>query len=139
LIREGAVYQTGSLKAPGPFTQAQIRDLQLAKSAVRSGIEILLETAGRGCDELDAVYLAGGIGQALNADSAITVGLLPRALRDKVIAVGNASLGGAARLLLSPVRASDDMRALLSDTVEINLAEYPRFGDLYMKNMFFEV
>jgi len=139
LVREEAVDETGLLaeNAPALFTQKEIRDLQLAKSAVRSGLEILLESAGLDYETLDAVYLAGGIGQTLNVDSAVTVGLLPTALKAKVRAVGNASLGGAARLLLSPKRAAMDMKTLFAAVSEINLADHPRFNELFMENMFF--
>ncbi|MCL2344152.1 MAG: ASKHA domain-containing protein [Firmicutes bacterium] len=139
LVREGAVDETGLLadSAPALFTQKEIRDLQLAKSAVRSGLEILLETAGLDYETLGPVYLAGGIGQALCVDSAVTVGLLPAELKDKVRAVGNASLGGAARLLLSPERARADMGKLFAAVSEINLADHPRFNELFIENMSF--
>ncbi|MDR0294138.1 MAG: ASKHA domain-containing protein [Oscillospiraceae bacterium] len=139
LVRQGAVSETGLLEGNCEFTQKEIRDLQLAKSAVRSGLEILLESAGLIYGELDAVYLAGGIGQTLDPDSAVTIGLLPRELKDKARPVGNASLGGAVALLLAPVRAAEEMRSLLTGFTEINLAEHARFTHLFMENMLFEV
>ncbi|MCL2004495.1 MAG: ASKHA domain-containing protein [Oscillospiraceae bacterium] len=138
LVRTGAIDETGLLEGESVFTQKEIRSLQLAKSAVRSGLEILLDSAGLETASLDAVYLAGGIGQALNAEDAADIGLLPPKLTGRVSAVGNASLGGAARLLLSPARARQDMDALLSAVTEINLAEHPRFNDLFMESMMFE-
>jgi len=140
LVREGFVDETGLLAcgSPGSFTQKEIRDLQLAKSAVRSGLEILLETAGLDYEALGAVYLAGGIGQAMDVDSAVTIGLLPRELRAKTRAAGNASLGGAARMLMAPKGAEADMEKLRAAEEEINLAAHPRFNELFMEHMYFE-
>ncbi|MDR1735960.1 MAG: ASKHA domain-containing protein [Oscillospiraceae bacterium] len=133
LVRSGQVDETGLLRGAAAFTQKKIRDLQLAKSAVRTGFEILKPPEG-----LCAVYLAGGIGQAMNPDSAAEVGLLPQAAIPIVRAAGNASLGGAVRLLLSPEKAYSDLEGLLKNCTEINLAEHPRFQDLFMEYMFFD-
>ncbi|MCL1792018.1 MAG: ASKHA domain-containing protein [Peptococcaceae bacterium] len=119
------------------FSQKDISDLQLAKSAVRSGFEILLETAELGIEDLDSVYLAGGIGQAIKVTSAVTVGLLPEAIKHRVKPVGNTSLSGAARLLLAPERLGMDMESMRNVAQEINLARHPRFQDLFITNMFF--
>ena len=134
LIRDGFVDETGYLaeEAPPAFTQKEIRELQLAKSAVRTGLEILLEPIGY--EALDAVYLAGGIGQAMHVDSAVEIGLLPAALKDKVRAVGNASLGGAVYVLAT----QENAKTLYGDLTEINLASHPRFNDYFMDYMSFE-
>lgn len=137
LVRKGFVDETGLLSdnAPQIFTQKEIRELQLAKSAVRSGLEILLKSSGGA--EPYAVYLAGGIGQKLNPESAAAVGLIPPQLKCNVQAVGNASLGGAARLLLDPSRSASEMHTLLEAASEINLATHPDFNELFMQNMYF--
>ena len=140
LVRTGVIDETGLLsenvdKGTVFLSQKEIRDLQLAKSAVRSGLEILLDSADLIYNDLDTVYLAGGIGQAINIDSAITIGLLPKEIKEKVIPIGNASLGGAVRLLLAPDKTSVDMNKLLANFTEINLAEHPKFNDLFMKHL----
>ncbi len=132
LIRRGLVDEAGLLKDESVFSQKEIRDLQLAKSAIRTGVEIL------GANDLDAVYLAGGIGQAIDPESAAVTGLLPSGLVPLVHALGNTSLGGAARLLLSPQKAWEELRALPENCTEINLAAHPRFQELFMKYMSFE-
>jgi uncharacterized 2Fe-2S/4Fe-4S cluster protein (DUF4445 family) len=139
LLKNEWMDETGRLAegAPGDFTQKEIRELQLAKSAVRTGVDILLESADMPHEALDAIYLAGGIGQALKASSAIGLGLLPAALGEKISAAGNASLGGAARLLLCPERAAD-VEALGEKAVEVHLNLHPGFNDLFAENMFFE-
>jgi len=136
LVRGGIVDETGLLEGNAALTQKQIRDLQLAKSAVRSGLEILLAAAGLAYGDLDAVYLAGGIGQTMDVRDAVDIGLLPDALREKARAVGNASLGGAALLLRAPQAAAADM-ARLQTAEEINLAEHPMFNDCFMEYMGF--
>jgi uncharacterized 2Fe-2S/4Fe-4S cluster protein (DUF4445 family) len=139
LVRTGAVDETGLLNGESVFTQKDVRDLQLAKSAVRSGLDILLGgAAGLTYDGLDAVYLAGGIGQAMDVNDAADIGLIPRELCGKTIAVGNSSLGGAARLLLSPSQTADVLRDLLKGCNEVNLAAHPRFGELFIQNMSFD-
>ena len=144
LLRSDKIDETGLLAETADengdvcfFSQKQIRDLQLAKSAVRSGIEILLDASGLDYNNIDALYLAGGIGQAMNVNDAAEIGLIPSGLSGKTISAGNSSLGGAVRLLLSPCGAAEDTRKLLSGFREINLAAYPGFNDMFTDNMFF--
>jgi len=135
LFRSGLVDETGRLApgAPSVFSQREIRDLQLAKSAVRTGLELLLETAGMGYGELDAVYLAGGAGQAMNPDDAAAIGLLPAALLPKARGAGNTALGGAAAFLTAPKRAAADIEGLLAAAEGINLAAHPRFQAHFLR------
>lgn len=72
-----------------------IRDIILAKAAIRTGIDFLLDEAGMDADRLDAVFLAGGFGFYLDLDAAYYLGLLPKTFDDKVIVIGNSSLAGA--------------------------------------------
>jgi len=138
LIRNEQIDETGLLKtAQGCFSQKEICDLQLAKSAVRTGLEILLDSACMTHNDIEIVCLAGGIGQAIDVSDAAAIGLIPQELVCKTLAIGNSSLGGAVRALLSPEDAEKDMQTLLSNFIEINLAEHPRFNDMFTENMFF--
>ncbi|MCL2809511.1 MAG: ASKHA domain-containing protein [Treponema sp.] len=114
-------------------TSENIRDLQLAKSAVRSGLEIILEANNLLYKDLDIVYLAGGIGQVMDINYAVTIGLIPSELKDKCFAIGNASLGGAAYILFSPNVSDIEIKNLLSNFTEINLAFHPDFNDYFIK------
>jgi len=140
LLQNGTIDETGLLKSEAPeyFSQKEIRDLQLAVSAVRTGVEILFDTACMTHNDIGAVYLAGGIGQAVNVNDAALIGLIPQALVCKTQAAGNSSLGGAVRTLLSPKSALNEMQTLLADFSEINLAEHPRFNDMFAENMLFK-
>ena len=140
LLRDEFVDETGLLEEGDnlPFTQKQIRDLQLAKSAVRTGLEIVIKEAGLDYDDLDAVYLAGGIGQAVRIDDAVDIGLIPRKLADRTCAAGNTALGGAVGLLLAPKATAECIDKIMQSAVEINLAAHPDFNNYFMEYMLFE-
>lgn len=88
------------------ITQADIREIQLAKSAIYSGIKILLKRAGLNFQDLDALFLAGGLGNYIHIPSAIEIGLLPAELRDKIFPVGNSAGIGALQFLRSEMFAN---------------------------------
>ena len=145
LARHGLIDETGRFEneaesievAPGiHFTQKDIREIQLAKSAVRAGIEILLETAGCNVGDIKNVYLAGGFGFRLNVKSAEVLGIFPTGLVEKVKAVGNTALGGAAKALLSTVYLTEAEK-VANRATEVSLASHPRFNDLFMEYMLF--
>lgn len=80
--------------------QEDIRDIQMAKAAVRAGIYFLMERMGiRDVDEIGRVYVAGGFGFYLKRKAAVEIGLLPAKLEEKIEVVGNTSLAGAKSLL----------------------------------------
>ncbi|MDR2547597.1 MAG: ASKHA domain-containing protein [Lachnospiraceae bacterium] len=142
LLGDGMVDEAGVLAAnppsPSPFSQKDIRDIQLAKSAIRSGMEVLLQLAGLLYHDLDSVFLAGGIGQAVNLDAAVKIGLLPSSWQKKTLALGNTSLGGAAHLLLFPTEIAI-IHDFIQTAKEINLASLPLFSDYFMKYINFDM
>ncbi len=83
------------------ISQSDVRKLQLAKGAVRAGIDTLLETAGVSAGSLDAVYLAGNFGAGLDCAAAMRIGLIPDMPCERVHSVGNSALRGAVLALLS--------------------------------------
>ncbi len=153
LVRNGEMDETGRLKdhwfesgfpvALDPqgeqicLTQKDIREIQLAKAAVRSGIEVLLANYGITADQVDLVYVAGGFGYQLDYEKAIVIGMFPAAFSEKLQTVGNSSLRGAAELLCNPkiMRKAAKTAALAE---EINLSADPAFQEAYMEAMFFE-
>ncbi len=118
------------------LTQADIRMVQLAKSAICSGVETLLHTHGLTPDDVGALYLAGGFGTALNLDAAARIGLIPPALRPRTVVLGNAALAGAALTQVSR-QAQRDLEILAAATTAIDLSTSPYFGDRYIENMLF--
>ena len=122
------------------FTGQDVRQVQLAKSAIRSGIELLLKYYGITADEVDQVYLAGGFGQTLNVRKAVTLGLIPKKFEKKTIALGNTSLLGAGAYVHAKQigkHPEADMRRIIENTTVLNLAELPEFEEYYMKYMNF--
>lgn len=81
------------------ITQKDVRELQLAKSAIRAGIEILSLTAGRAAADVDGILIAGAFGNFINPESARGIGLLPD-VGGKIHYIGNAASDGARMILL---------------------------------------
>jgi uncharacterized 2Fe-2S/4Fe-4S cluster protein (DUF4445 family) len=81
--------------------QQDVRELQLAAAALKTGIRMLLEAERIAVPDLDGIFVAGAFGAALKAENAMRLGLLPRVAAKIVKIVGNASLAGARAFLLS--------------------------------------
>ena len=122
---------------PVVFTQKDVRELQLAKSAVRAGIEILLTDTGNSYDDVSKVYLAGGFGSTFNLESALILGLLPEEWRHKIKPLSNAALKGTEQALVDP-SALERILSISSKAKEINLSVHTQFNDLFMDHMMFE-
>ena len=118
------------------FTAKDVREVQLAKSAIASGIQVLLHEYGIGSDDVSRVYLAGGFGEKVNIRKAVGIGLLPEDLADRTRPVGNSSLAGAVLFSEQPDLAARFAQAA-SGIREVSLTETPLFSELYMDNMFF--
>lgn len=119
------------------LTQKDIRELQLAKSAIRSGCEILLKESGLTSADLQAVYLSGGFGRHLNLSSALTIGLLVPGFGEITKPIGNSSLAGCSMICLQP-NLMDKAVELAAMAQEFNLSEHPDFQNLFMDNILFE-
>lgn len=118
------------------LTQKDIREIQLAKAAVRGGIETLLEKYGITAEQVEQVYVAGGFGYRLDYEKAMEIGMFPKEFSGKVQAVGNSSLRGAVRLLCAPERMKEAVyTAALAE--EIELSSDAVFQEAYMNAMFF--
>ncbi|MBE5949140.1 MAG: DUF4445 domain-containing protein [Lachnospiraceae bacterium] len=118
------------------LTQKDIRELQLAKSAIRAGIETLLIKYGVSKEQVSKVYLAGGFGYKLNTGKAVAIGMLPKEFADKTQAIGNSSLAGAVKYL----REAEDGKALEKIVLiseEISLSTDKDFNEFYMEHMMF--
>jgi len=114
------------------LSQQDIRNLQLAKSAVKTGLEFLLEHT----EETPVFCIAGGFGSKINLEEATTIGLLPPQLEKRTIQLGNAALSGASALLFSNV-LRDKARALAKKAVQVNLAGIPEFQEHFLKGIDF--
>ena len=119
------------------FYQKDVREIQLAKSAVRAGLETLVLRYGISYDEIESVYIAGGFGYQLDIRKAVGIGLLPKECEGKIEAVGNSCLKGAAAKLLEP-DADEVIEKIRSVSEEIRLSNDKDFNEFYMDYMFFE-
>ena len=119
------------------FWQQDVREIQLAKSAVRAGLECLLLKFGVTYEDVAHVYIAGGFGYKMDLSKAAGIGMLPKELLPKMQAVGNSSLGGAMAGLLG-AQAVEEMEQIVAKSEEVSLAMSKEFNDFYMDYMMFE-
>jgi uncharacterized 2Fe-2S/4Fe-4S cluster protein (DUF4445 family) len=115
------------------FAQQDVRELQLAKGAIRAGIDILIEEMGA---PPDVLYLAGGFGQHIDLESAFAIGLLPASVRGRTEIAGNTSLGGAIDVCLSG-EFPETVGQICAAAEEINLASHKRFEEVFLQRMGF--
>ncbi len=118
------------------FSQADIRQLQLAKGAIRTGIDMLMSEANVTAEDLEDITLAGAFGYHLRPDSLATIGLIPDKLAHKVRFAGNTSKTGCAMMLINA-----SLREYLEKQVQrvehLPLAEKISFQKLFIENLNF--
>ena len=114
------------------ITQQDVRELQLAKAAIRTGIQVLLETNRRTDEEIGQVVIAGAFGSYIDVASAITIGMLPALPLDRFRQVGNAAGMGAKLALISRHKRAE-AQALASRVNYIELASAPDFMHTFVQ------
>lgn len=115
-------------------TQNDIRAIQLAKAALRAGIDLLVEHAGS--PEVADIRLAGAFGAHIDPIYAMVLGLVPDCPLDGVRSVGNAAGVGAAKALLS-LQERHEMESAVQRVTKIETATEPRFQELFVNAMAF--
>lgn len=113
-----------------------VRQLQLAKSAIRAGIETLLATRGESYPHISQVLIAGGFGAYMDVRSACGIGLLPPALLDRTRHVGNSAGAGAALALDAGQRAQ--LQAITDKCTYLELSASAMFMEKYIECMVFD-
>jgi len=116
------------------ITQNDVRQIQLASSALRAGIDLLMEHAG--VSEVHDVRLAGAFGAHIDPVYALVLGLVPDCPVDSVKSVGNSSGAGAVRMLVSAAQRREVAEAVVA-IEKIETATEPRFQDLFVAAMAF--
>ena len=119
------------------LTQGDIRQLQLAKSAIYSGIVLLQRVMGIADADLAELMLCGGFGNYINTESAVAIRLLPDVDLDRITYVGNAAHLGAQMALLSE-RERTRAEELARRIEHVALAARPDFQDIFIDGMSFE-
>ncbi len=117
-------------------TQRDVRELQLAKGAIRAGIEIMMKELGVGPGDVRRVYLAGAFGNYIRPASALAIGLMPAFPNAEVVPVGNAA-GSGARLALLSRTAREEATRILDHVEYLELSGRPDFQDEFVEAMLF--
>ena len=140
LLQTGWIREDGYMKEPWHFSdevylcQKDVRELQLAKAAIAAGVQLLCRKRGCRIEEIRTLLLAGAFGNYLDPDSACGIGLLPEALRDRIVPVGNAA-GAGARLAVLSEREFARAEDMASKAGFLELATEPDFMDVYVDEM----
>jgi uncharacterized 2Fe-2S/4Fe-4S cluster protein (DUF4445 family) len=114
------------------ITQRDVRELQLAKAAIRTGIQILLETSGCAEGDIKQVIIAGAFGTYIDVSSAVAIGMLPALPLNRFRQVGNAA-GMGAKLAIVSLRSRSRAEAIASSVSYIELASSPSFQPTFMQ------
>lgn len=144
MLEKNIIDETGAFKVADRYyltdtiyvSGRDVREFQLAKSAIRAGLVALITFAECKYDDIDNLFLAGGLGYYINKESACRVGLLPTELKDKIKVVGNTALAGAKMCLLNE-RYVDELQDVALTTTNLNLSTNEVFIEEYLNNMTF--
>ena len=147
LLETGDISESGqmlcgdryTLEGTGVFlTRKDVREVQLAKAAIRAGIELMCSTLGVEPKDIRKVLLAGAFGNYLNPASACAIGMIPPVLLPRIQPIGNAA-GGGARLCALSSREFAYSKQLARGTEFLELASLPEFNDCYVDCLMFGV
>lgn len=140
LVSSGIIDETGFMEEEEfkitdavSINQNDIRQYQLAKSAVYSGIMTLLKMKNVSFEQIDKMYISGGFSAKINIDNAVKTGLLPKELKDKCVAVKNSSLLGTVKYACGDI----DLAPYINISTYVDLSANPVFSDLFVDNMLF--
>ena len=120
------------------LTQKDIREVQLAKAAIRAGIRLLQKRLSIADADIKHVFLAGAFGNYIRPQSALRIGLLPDVPVDRILPIGNAASSGAQLALVS-----SHYRTLAADLARkieyVEIANDPDFQSTFADSMSFEI
>ncbi len=140
LLEKGVIDETGYMENEEFFitdtiklTQKDIRQFQLAKSAVYSGISALLKEKAISFKDIENLFISGGFSAKISIENAIKTGLLPEELKDKITVLNNSSLLGTIKYACE----KNDLSAYLKNVEYIDLSTNSCFSYLFFENMEF--
>jgi len=116
------------------LSQKDIRALQLAKSAVKTGLDFLVEK----CPDGVAVefFLAGGFGTTMKIEDATSISMIPHRIEKNAVAAGNTALSGAAAIMLESEMKERALR-IFKNAECVNLADLSDFQERFISNLDF--
>jgi len=118
------------------LTQPDIRQVQLAKAAIRIGVEVLLEETALRPEDIDGVFVGGAFGSSVRAESLLALGVLPQALRGRIHSAGNVAGMGAKLALMFPERFAD-ARRVAHRLRHVQLGGRPDFQERFSRHLGF--
>ncbi|WP_148409189.1 ASKHA domain-containing protein [Murimonas intestini] len=121
---------------PVYISQKDIRELQLGKGAIASGISLLCRELGIQVQEIEQVMIAGAFGNYMDPRSACEVGMIPSCLLDKIISVGNAA-GEGARIAVLNREEYERSKRMAASVEFLELASDPLFQKIFIQNLDF--
>ncbi len=120
------------------YTQEDVRQVQLAKSAIRAAIDILIEEAGIRPEMLENIVLAGGFGYSLRPVNLEAIGLIPPNTAGKVTFAGNTSRIGCVRMLKN-IQYRRFLEQKMKRVEHVSIETRPDFMEKYVEEMEFSV
>ena len=118
------------------YTQEDIRQVQMAKSAIRTAVDLLLEKAGLLPTDIQHVYLAGAFGNHLDPANTVALGLIPEVGLEIIQPIGNAAAKGAVAALVS-LEIRRQASSIQARTTFVELADHPDFQNKFLEQMNF--
>ena len=115
------------------ITQSDVRQYQLAKSAVYSAVISLIRKADISFDNIEKVFVSGGFSHELNIPNAISTGLIPKELKNKCESINNTSLLGTVKYVFE----KNDLSVFTEKAEYIDLSDNKYFSQSFMDNMNF--
>ena len=142
LLERGDIDETGATPeqmkvANITLTAKDIREVQLAKAAINATILALIKAANITADDINKVYLAGGLGKGLNPKNAERIGLIPKGFAQKTKAIGNSSLQGAKMCAANPklIKTCEEIARKIKI---LELTQNADFFELYTQAIMFD-
>lgn len=133
------IFLKSGLDIMGVHISADIlREILLAKAAIKTGIELLIRESNTEISDISNVYIAGGFGFYLNIENAAYIGLIPDCFTNKVKIVGNTSLKGAINILISNETSNPIDYYIDKNFKLIQMSNLPDYQDLLINNMNFK-
>ncbi len=140
LVKIGEIDETGFMECEEYYVtkdvflnQKDVRQFQLAKSAVCSAVMTLMNMAEISFEDVEKMFISGGFSAKINVDNACFVGLLPTELKEKCVPINNSSLLGAVKYACE----QNDLSQYVDNSKYVDLSTNAMFMDVFIENMEF--
>jgi uncharacterized 2Fe-2S/4Fe-4S cluster protein (DUF4445 family) len=140
LLKRGIIDESGYVEdeefevADGvTVTQADVRQYQLAKSAIYTAVLTIIKRNGLDFSDIERLYISGGFSSGIDIENAVFTGLIPSELKDVCVSLGNSSLLGTIKSAFN----NEQLMYITERSVYTDLSTDPLFADLFIENMGF--